>query len=46
MDWGWVIHNGFAIFIVGGLIKAAVGAAVLPGAWAAVRKFERTDDKE
>lgn len=44
MDWGWVIHNGFSIFIVGGLIKAAVGAAVLPAAWAGVRRFERTDD--
>ncbi|WCB95112.1 Biotin transporter BioY2 [Baekduia alba] len=32
-DWGWTIHNGFSIFIVGGLIKAAVGAAVLPSAW-------------
>ena len=46
MDWGWVVHNGFSIFIVGGLIKAAVGAAVLPAAWAGVRRFERTDDTE
>ena len=36
-DWGWVVHNGFTIFIVGGLIKAAVGAAVLPSAWRLVR---------
>jgi biotin transport system substrate-specific component len=40
-DWGWSIHNGFSIFIVGGLIKAAVGAAVLPSAWRLVRRFER-----
>ncbi len=38
---GWVVHNGFTIFIVGGLIKAAIGAAVLPSAWGIVRRFER-----
>jgi biotin transport system substrate-specific component len=41
-DWGWCIHNGFSIFIVGGLIKAAIGAAVLPSAWGLVRRFERS----
>jgi biotin transport system substrate-specific component len=40
-SWGWTIHNGFAIFIVGGLVKALVGAAVLPSAWGLVRRFER-----
>lgn len=40
-SWGWTIHNGFSIFIVGGLVKAAIGAAVLPSAWSLVRKFER-----
>jgi biotin transport system substrate-specific component len=40
-SWGWTIHNGFTIFIVGGLIKAAVGALVLPSAWGLVRRFER-----
>ena len=39
--WSWTIHNGFEIFIIGGLIKAAIGAAVLPGAWKLVRRFER-----
>jgi biotin transport system substrate-specific component len=39
--WGWTIHNGFAIFIVGGLVKAAIGAVVLPGTWRVVRSFER-----
>jgi biotin transport system substrate-specific component len=38
-DWGWVVHNGFTVFIVGGLIKAAVGAAVLPSAWRLVQKL-------
>ena len=40
-SWGWTIHNGFTIFIVGGLVKAAIGAAVLPSAWGLVRRFER-----
>jgi biotin transport system substrate-specific component len=40
-SWGWTIHNGFSIFIVGGLIKALVGALVLPSAWTLVRRFER-----
>jgi biotin transport system substrate-specific component len=40
-SWSWTIHNGFAIFIVGGLIKAAVGAIVLPSAWRLVRRFEK-----
>jgi biotin transport system substrate-specific component len=38
--WSWTIHNGFTIFIVGGLVKAALGAAVLPGAWSLVRRAE------
>ena len=42
-SWGWTIHNGFAIFIVGGLVKAAIGAVALPGAWRIVRRFERAD---
>jgi biotin transport system substrate-specific component len=40
-SWGWTIHNGFSIFIVGGLVKAAIGAAALPSAWKLVRRFER-----
>jgi biotin transport system substrate-specific component len=35
--WGWTIHNGFTIFLFGGLVKAVVGAAVLPSAWHLVR---------
>ena len=42
-SWGWTIHNGFVIFIVGGLVKAAIGAIALPGAWRIVRRFERAD---
>jgi len=40
-SWSWTIHNGFTIFIFGGLVKAAIGAVVLPSAWGLVRKFER-----
>ena len=39
-SWSWTIHNGFTIFIVGGLIKAAIGGLVLPSAWRLVRRFE------
>jgi biotin transport system substrate-specific component len=39
-SWGWTIHNGFTIFIVGGVIKAAVGAVVLPSAWQLARRWE------
>ncbi len=40
-SWSWTIHNGFSIFIVGGIIKAIVGAIVLPSAWQIVRRVER-----
>ena len=40
-SWGWTIHNGFSIFIVGGLVKALIGAIALPSAWGLVRRFER-----
>lgn len=32
-DWSWVVHNGFTIFIIGGLVKAAIGAIAMPAAW-------------
>lgn len=41
LSWGDAIHSGFTIFILGGLIKAAVGAAVLPSAWQLVGKAEK-----
>lgn len=41
-SWSWVIHNGFTIFIVGGLVKAAVGAVLMPAAW----KISRAVDRE
>jgi biotin transport system substrate-specific component len=42
-SWSWTIHNGFTIFIVGGLMKAGAGAALLPGAWRLVRRVEPRD---
>ena len=43
MSWSVAIHDGFALFIVGGLIKAAVAAAVLPSAWALARRVDGTE---
>jgi biotin transport system substrate-specific component len=43
MSWSLAVHDGFVLFIVGGLIKAAVAAAVLPSAWALARRVEGTD---
>jgi biotin transport system substrate-specific component len=39
-DWGWVVYNGFTIFIVGGLVKAAIGAVALPSAWYLVGRVD------
>lgn len=38
--WTWTIHNGFTIFIFGGLVKAAIGALALPSAWRLVRRVD------
>ena len=40
MAWGDAIHDGFAIFILGGLIKAALGGVLTPLAWLGVKKLE------
>jgi len=40
-SWSWTIHNGFTVFIFGGLVKAAIGGLALPSAWRLVRRFER-----
>ena len=40
MPWGDAIHSGFAIFVVGGIIKALVGAIATPAAWRAVRRLD------
>lgn len=40
MTWGDAIHGGFTVFIIGGLAKAAIGAALIPSAWRTVRRIE------
>ena len=40
LSWSTAIHDGFAIFIVGGLIKAALAAGLVPAAWRAVHRID------
>ena len=42
MSWADAVHNGFAIFIVGGLMKALAAGVATPVAWRFVR---RVDDR-
>jgi len=42
MSWADAVHNGFAIFIVGGLMKASAAGVATPVAWRFVR---RVDDR-
>lgn len=42
-SWSWTIHNGLIVFLIGGAIKAAVGAALLPSAWRIAER--RSDDR-
>lgn len=39
--WSWTIHNGFVVFIFGGIVKAVIGAVALPSAWRLARKVDR-----
>jgi biotin transport system substrate-specific component len=40
-SWSWTLHNGFVVFLFGGVVKALIGAAVLPSAWRLVRRVEK-----
>ena len=40
MDWSTAIHDGFTIFIIGGIIKAALAGVLAPAAWKLVKKIE------
>lgn len=42
LTWAQTIAAGFTPFIVGGIIKAAIAAALLRGAWALVDRADRT----
>ena len=41
LPWRTAVHDGFTIFIVGGLIKAAAAGVLTPTAWRLVRRYER-----
>jgi len=43
-SFGDLLGVGLLPFIVGGLIKAALAAAIIPGAWALVRAADKTKD--
>jgi biotin transport system substrate-specific component len=40
LSWSTAIHDGFAIFVVGGIVKAIVGAVAVPAAWRGVRAVD------
>ncbi|MEX0620053.1 MAG: biotin transporter BioY [Solirubrobacterales bacterium] len=42
-NWSTVIHDGFTIFIVGGLVKAAVGALLMPAAWKILESSKKAE---
>jgi biotin transport system substrate-specific component len=37
MNWSTAVHDGFVIFMVGGIVKALLAALLLPGAWKLVK---------
>jgi biotin transport system substrate-specific component len=41
LSWTTAVHDGFTIFIVGGLVKAAAAGVLTPTAWRLVRRYER-----
>ena len=41
VSWGTAIHEGFVVFIIGGLIKAALAGVLAPAAWRLVRRIDR-----
>ena len=40
MSWGDAIHYGFTVFIVGGLVKAALAGVLTPLAWRGARRLD------
>ena len=41
LSWGSAIHEGFTIFILGGVIKAALAGLLTPSAWRILRALNR-----
>ena len=40
MDWSTAIHDGFTVFIIGGIIKAVLAGVLAPAAWRVVKKID------
>lgn len=40
MSWGDAVHYGFTVFLLGGAIKAVLGAIVTPSAWRLVHRLD------
>jgi biotin transport system substrate-specific component len=41
LSWGTVIHEGFTVFILGGVIKAVLAGVAMPSAWRIQRRVSR-----
>ncbi len=41
LSWATAIHEGFTIFILGGLVKAALAGMLMPSAWRILRSLRR-----
>lgn len=41
LSWGTVIHEGFTVFIVGGVVKAVLAGGLMPTAWRIQRRISR-----
>lgn len=43
LGWGTAIHEGFTIFIVGGIVKAVLAGLMVPGAWRMVARLQERE---
>jgi len=43
LSWATAIHDGFTVFIIGGLVKAAAVGMLTPAAWRGVKKLDARD---
>jgi biotin transport system substrate-specific component len=43
LSWGTAIHEGFTIFIVGGIVKALLAGLAAPSAWRLVARVDRRE---
>jgi biotin transport system substrate-specific component len=40
LSWGTVIHEGFTVFILGGIVKAVLAGGLMPTAWRLQRRIK------